>query len=214
MSVNETRSHPHGLHVVIPSTTEARTPTPAATTDRADTLPSALDTPGHTHDLLTLPSALDTPGHTHALFTDATRSHPHPAVFTNTTRSHPHPAVFTNATTSHPHPLITIDVGAGVRGPVADGNGSNTGTPGHTHGAFVFPPPAVPRPNARVARRSSLFTADEDRFDTDVRGEDVCESGALLPATSEAEEVGSAELDGAFEKREPGAGKEAHKVEA
>ncbi len=53
-------THPHGLHIVIP-TTESRVPTANVTKDE-----TPLDTPGHSHTLDT-PHVLDTPGHGHGL---------------------------------------------------------------------------------------------------------------------------------------------------
>ncbi|TBU34161.1 hypothetical protein BD311DRAFT_802540 [Dichomitus squalens] len=67
--------HNHGLHVVIP-TTEASSSVPSATASNASDGPTALDTPGHNHNLgrFAAPAsapqsarALDTPGHNHNL---------------------------------------------------------------------------------------------------------------------------------------------------
>ncbi|KAI0352032.1 hypothetical protein OH77DRAFT_1429071 [Trametes cingulata] len=103
---------------------------------------------------------------------------------------------------------------------VSLGTESTASTPTHGHGNFVLPPPGDssstpvhPRPSARASRRGSLYTtADEaDEHDAVAPGNvtlehplfDIAPAG-LMPATIEAEEPRSAELDGHFDKRASG----------
>ena len=209
MSVNSTPGHTHGLHVVIPPSS-ASTATRAAPSARANDDSPAPLTPAHA----ILPTALDTPTHLHGLGVPDVRPR---LRATNSTPGHTHGLFTVNSTPGHTHGLFVAPGShqGHSHGPFTGSAGfaeeedEARGTPGHTHGLFgpfvqglehLFGHGrAAPRPNARVARRSSLFTADEDRFGT---AEDANADAAQelpLPATSETDELHTGELDGSFE---------------
>lgn len=114
-------------------------------------------------------------------------------------------------THSRPHLLFAIDISTVARDPVADANGSNSGmSSGHTQRPMII----APRQNACAA---AVFSPQMRTITTRTCKErprvNLAHPSQPPPSGSEAQEAGSAGIEGAFEKRKPGAGKEADKVD-
>ncbi|KAI0827716.1 hypothetical protein BC628DRAFT_1317906 [Trametes gibbosa] len=164
-------------------------------------------------------------GHTHgtaAIPSDQNGSQPMTSSSSDVPGRGLHILISNNAATRVPAstvtPISAVTPGHGHPGAIdahTESTDTTAWTPGHGHGGrrFVFPPvstsassPVNPRPSARVARRSGMFTTADEAEGGNGHGSDhghlhfdVVHNGAIPPPI-EAEELPSAELDGRFEE--------------
>ena len=185
-------THPHALHVVIPTTTDSRVPsTTTPTTPAKNHGPAfrrlneqARSSPTHGHNFHVLDDSSPTHSHTLLRALGVADSSP--------TRLHPLVQALDDSSPTHEHGLFVVP------GSRQTDHGRSSPTHPHplTHDGSSSPSLTAPRMSARDMRRSSLFMNSNDYEEE----EEAPEHPEASCATAEASELSSAEVDGSFER--------------